>query len=59
MRSGDVITGVDGHDVTQPQDVSEAIDALKPGDRLDLEVSRDGGSRTVQVELATRPQKTP
>jgi S1-C subfamily serine protease len=59
VRSGDVITGVDGHDVTQPQEVSEAIDALKPGDRLELEVSRDGSSRTVQVELATRPRQTP
>jgi S1-C subfamily serine protease len=45
--------------VTQPQDVSEAINALKPGDRLELEVSRDGAGRTVQVELATRPQGTP
>jgi S1-C subfamily serine protease len=59
VRSGDVITGVDGHDVTQPQDVSEAIDALKPGDRLELKVSRDGADRTVQLELATRPQQTP
>jgi putative serine protease PepD len=59
VRSGDVITGVDGHDVTQPQDVSEAIDALKPGDRLELEITRDGADRTLEVELATRPQQTP
>jgi S1-C subfamily serine protease len=54
-----VITGVDGHEVGEPQDVSEAINALKPGDPLKVEVSRDGARRTFQVELAARPQQTP
>jgi putative serine protease PepD len=56
IRSGDVITGVDGRQVNEPQDVSEAINALKPGDRLDVEVSRNGTSRTFQVELTARPR---
>jgi putative serine protease PepD len=56
IRSGDVITGVDGHEVSDPQDVSQAINALKPGDRLDVQVARDGASRTFQVELAARPR---
>jgi S1-C subfamily serine protease len=59
LRSGDVITGVGGHEVTEPQDVSEAVNALKPGDRLELEVSRNGDRRTVQVELAARPRQAP
>ena len=51
-----MITGVDGRQVNEPQDVSEAINALKPGDRLDVEVTRNGTSRTFQVELAARPR---
>jgi putative serine protease PepD len=59
LRSGDVITGVDGRDVAAPEDVSEAIDQLEPGDEIQVEVSRDGEQRTVTVELAERPQQTP
>ena len=32
---------------------------LGEGDRLELEVTRGGADRTVEVELATRPQQTP
>jgi putative serine protease PepD len=59
LRTGDVITGVEGREVTEPQDVSSALDGLKPGDEVELEVSRDGERRTVVVELAARPQRTP
>ena len=55
LRKGDVISGVDGRPVTQPQDVSEAINALKPGDEMRLEVSRDGEQRIVTVELGGAP----
>jgi S1-C subfamily serine protease len=55
VQTGDVITGVDGNEVTEPQDVSEAIDSLKPGDSIEIELSRDGSSRTVEVDLAARP----
>jgi S1-C subfamily serine protease len=50
---------VEGRRVTQPQDVSEAVNALKPGDRLEVEVSRGGSRRTLQIELAARPRRTP
>jgi putative serine protease PepD len=59
IRSGDVITVVDGREVAEPQDVSEAINALKPGERLEIEVARDGARRTLDVELAARPRQTP
>jgi putative serine protease PepD len=59
LRAGDVITGVDGRDVSEPEDVSQAIDQLEPGDEVVVEVSRDGESRTMTVELAERPQRTP
>jgi putative serine protease PepD len=55
LRAGDLITGIDGREVDEPEDVSNALDSLKPGDRLQLELSRDGSSRTVEIELADRP----
>jgi putative serine protease PepD len=59
LRAGDVITGVDGRDVSEPEDLSEAINKLKPGDEIVVEVSRGGERRTVTVKLAERPQRTP
>jgi S1-C subfamily serine protease len=55
LRAGDLITGIDGREVDEPEDVSNALDSLKPGDRVQLELSRDGSSRTVEIELADRP----
>jgi putative serine protease PepD len=55
LRAGDVITGVDGSPVREPEDVSDAVNALEPGDEVEVEVSRDGERRTVTIELATRP----
>ena len=59
LRTGDVITGVDGRPVSEPSDVSEAIDGLQPGDTVQVEVSRDGERRTISVELAERPRTAP
>jgi putative serine protease PepD len=59
LRTGDVITGVDGHDVRDPSDVSAAIEQLKPGDEIRVEVSRDGQRQSFSVELAERPAQAP
>jgi putative serine protease PepD len=59
LRAGDVITGVDGREVTEPGDVSAALDGLEPGDEVQVEVARDGESRTLTIELAARPQQGP
>jgi putative serine protease PepD len=52
---GDVITAIDGEKVTSSVELQSAIDAKQPGDSISLTVVRDGDSRTVQVELASRP----
>ena len=52
---GDVVTEVDGDEVTSAEDLQRAIDSHKPGDTITLTVSRDGESRTVEVTLDTRP----
>jgi putative serine protease PepD len=55
LQAGDVITGVDGTPVQDPDDVSQAVSGLEPGDEVEIEVSRGGVTRTFDVELGTRP----
>jgi putative serine protease PepD len=59
LRAGDVIVGIDGRPVDEPEDVSDAVSAHRPGDEIEVEVMRDGKRRTIRVELETRPQRTP
>jgi putative serine protease PepD len=54
-QGGDVIVGIDGKTVDQPDDVSDFISAKRPGDRVKVEVLRDGRRQTVEVELGVRP----
>jgi len=56
---GDVIVSVAGKPVRRPDDVVAAISDRSPGDRVEIEVTRDGVKRTVTVELADRPERTP
>jgi S1-C subfamily serine protease len=57
--SGDVIKAIDGKTVTDPNDVSAAIDQHKPGDKVKVEVQRGGSRQTVEVTLGTRPNQVP
>jgi putative serine protease PepD len=59
LRAGDVVVRIDGQPVDEPEDVSDAVAAHRPGDRIEVEVMRDGERRTITVELAKRPQRTP
>jgi putative serine protease PepD len=58
LRNGDVITSVDGARVSQSSDVADAIEDRRPGESVEVEVSRGGDSRTITVELGTRPANT-
>jgi putative serine protease PepD len=55
LRAGDVVTSVDGARVADPADVAGAIDDQRPGDSIEIEVSRGGDAQTITVELGTRP----
>jgi putative serine protease PepD len=59
LRAGDVIVRIDGRSVDEPDDVSDAVAARRPGDEVEVEVIRDGEPRTITVELGRRPQRTP
>lgn len=52
---GDVIVAFDGVEVTTPDDLQTAVDAKRPGETVELTVTRDGRRRTVEVTLGVRP----
>jgi S1-C subfamily serine protease len=52
---GDVITAVDGSPVTQLEQLREAIASKKPGDKLKLDVFRNGGKTSLTVTLGQAP----
>jgi len=53
---GDTVTGVGGQAIERPDDVSAAIENRRPGDKVDIELTRGGDERTVSVTLGTRPE---
>jgi putative serine protease PepD len=57
LRVGDRITSFDGAAINEPADLSGAVLERKPGERVKLEVNRDGEQRTIEVELGTRPDQ--
>jgi S1-C subfamily serine protease len=57
---GDIITAIDGQDMTTSEAVQQAIDSHNPGDKISITYWRKGESHTVSITLATRPtQITP
>ena len=55
LRSGDVITAVDGQRISSINDLQSTIDAKKPGDTVTITYTRGGKKHTVRVTLGTRP----
>jgi len=55
IRSGDVITHVDGKTVGEPSDVTQAISDNRPGEAVTIELQRNGSKVTVTATLGTRP----
>jgi len=55
LKRGDVVTKVDGKDVTPQQTLSYIVARVKPGTRIPLEVIRDGKTMTIQVVVGKRP----
>jgi S1-C subfamily serine protease len=56
---GDVITAVDGKPVSQFEQLRDAVSAKKPGEKMKLEVFRDGSKKTITVTLAQAPGAKP
>ena len=59
IQAGDVVTEVDGDAVSDPEDVAQAIEDNKPGDRVEVTVRRGGSEETIEVTLGQRPEQLP
>ncbi len=55
LRTGDRVVGIDGQAVSEPGDVTDALDGHEPGDTVTVEVERDGRRERIDVELGKRP----
>ena len=55
VKSGDVITAVDGETVADPHDLARRIAALGPKKTVKLSIIRNGSQMTLDVTLGTMP----
>src|SRR3954468_1100610 len=55
LRTGDVVTAIDGKAIGGADALVNAVDAHKPGDQVTLKVRRGGDTSQIKVRLGTRP----
>ncbi len=55
LKRGDVVTKVNGKDVTPQQTLSYLVANVKPGTRIPIEIIRDGKPMTLNAVVGTRP----
>jgi S1-C subfamily serine protease len=59
VAAGDLITSVDGREVTSASSAKAAIEALHPGASVVLGIDRLGGSLTLSATLGSRTSSSP
>jgi serine protease Do len=57
IKTGDIVTKIDGQQINTDTKISDMIQQRKPGDSLSLEVWTDGQTRTVNVTLQESPNQ--
>lgn len=55
LRMGDVIVAVDGREIDNGGSLQEVVATLSQGERVSIDLYRDGHERTVEVRLGTAP----
>ncbi|GAB3909629.1 Do family serine endopeptidase [Mucilaginibacter boryungensis] len=55
IKSGDIITKVDGNLVTESSDLTEHVGRMQPGDKVKITVSRDNQEKNFVVTLKSDP----
>jgi serine protease Do len=55
MKTGDVITGVNGRKISDARELRLMIGSMTPGSKAQIEVNREGQTKTFDVELAEMP----
>jgi len=58
IKSGDVVTEIDGKKVTDANNLRLIVSDLAPGTRVNVKLVRDGHEKTVTVALAELPGQT-
>jgi S1-C subfamily serine protease len=56
LVGGDVIESAAGTDIRSPAELSDVVNAQRPGAEITLDVSRNGQERTLRVQLGTAPR---
>ncbi|MCW6506530.1 Do family serine endopeptidase [Lichenifustis flavocetrariae] len=55
VKSGDVITSVNGDTIDGPRELARKIASMGPDKKVDLTIWRDGGEKTLSMTLGTLP----
>ena len=58
IEPGDVLTGLDGQDITRQNSLIDLLFEHKPGDTVSITAERNGTPQTFQVTLGERPEST-
>lgn len=56
IQAGDIIVSVDGRTINNWNDFIKELFTKRPGDRVRVEIVRDGGRKTVEMTLGERTQ---
>ena len=56
LREGDIILKVQGVEVQDASDLRNRVADLKPGDKYDFEVLRDGKRNTLGIKIGAKPE---
>jgi len=59
LDGGDIITKIDDRKIDTPDDLSEAVQLFDPGQKVKVEVYRDGKKRDLDLVLGERPLNPP
>jgi putative serine protease PepD len=55
LQVGDIVTEADGKTIATGDELRQTVETHKPGDSLELTVKRGGDTKSITVELGTRP----
>ena len=59
LEGGDIVTRIEDRKIDTPDDLSEAVQLFDPGQKVTVEVWRDGKKRELELELGERPLNPP
>ena len=59
LKAGDVILNIDGQPTPTSKDVNQVMGKYKPGDKVTMEITRDGKPLKLKVDLVSSDQMAP